>query len=124
MARNYNLLLLLGFLGRRDSKVRRSRSRASIAVVVADHSRDPPCAILVLPELSETGNAAAVPTLAGGLHTLWVAEQVNPRFNRAIPLQRVHGQRSGDKIPVHFSANIILHGFHCRLPSQTQPTLI
>src|SRR5437016_6246597 len=68
-------------LRRRDPKVWRNRSRAAIAVVVADHSRDPPRAILVLPEVSETGNAAAVAALAGRLCTLWVAEQVNPRFN-------------------------------------------
>jgi hypothetical protein len=58
-------------------------------VIVADHSRDRPCAIFVLPEVSEPGNAASVTALAGRLYTLWVAEQVNPRFDGAIPLQRI-----------------------------------
>src|SRR5437868_1804136 len=98
--------------------------RAAIAVVVADDSRDPPCAVLVLPEVSETGRSAAVAAFAGRARTLWVAEKVNSRFNRAIALQRIDGQRPRDKIPAHFATDVILEGFNRRLPPYAQSGLI
>jgi hypothetical protein len=93
-------------------------------VVVADHSRDPPIAILVPPDRGETGNAAAVAAFAGRICSLWVTKQVNPRLNRAISLQRINGECPRNKIPVHFAADIVLDGFYGRLPPHAQPAFI
>ncbi len=93
-------------------------------MVVAYHSRDLPCAILVLPEESETGNPAAIAALASRLCTLWIAEQVNPCFDRAVTRERIDGQRPANQIPVNFTSDVIPNCLDGRLPSHAQSALI
>jgi Putative transposase len=59
----------------------------SVVVVVADHTRDPPHAILVLPQHDKLG-------VSHILCILRVVKTMNPDLDRSISLQRVDFQRA------------------------------
>src|SRR5258708_40066374 len=78
----------------------RQTSRRSLrpAMVIADHPRNLPRSILVLPQLNELRlTHITVPRVMKAMH---------PNLHRAVSVQRIHLQRSGDQLPYHLSADV------------------
>src|SRR5258708_18297171 len=98
--------------------LRRQTSRNSLppAMVIADHPRNLPRTILVLPQLNELRlTHITVPR---------VMEAVHPNLHRAVSMQRIHLQRSGDQLPCHLSADVLFNGVQKRLLPHRQPRLV
>src|SRR5437762_13633346 len=80
-----------------------------LVVVVADHSRNLPRSILVLPqvdELSLSDSHFLVP---------WMMKSVDTRLTHSVSLHVKDLQRSRNQLPRRLPADVVLHGLGYRL---------
>lgn|SRR6266516_7447043 len=88
-------------------------------VIIADHSRDLPCAIFVLPEVNELRLAGWLP-----LFRLWVVEAMNTYLNRTIAMHGIHLKGPRNDLSAHFATDVLLYAFGQVLPAEGHSTLI
>ena len=79
-------------------------------VIVADHPRHAPLAVLLAPEGDEFGDTA-LSFLAGAVFP-GVAESMEPGRDRAITLERIDLESPRYGIAVHFPAYVLLQITH------------
>src|SRR2546428_10173924 len=88
-------------------------------VIIAEHARDLPGTVLVLPEVDE-------PPLADRLRVfrLRVVEAMDTHLDRAVAIHGIHLQRPGNELSAHFAADVRLYALGQALPAQGHPTLV
>jgi len=72
-------------------------------MVIADHARDFPRAVFVLPQMNELAFAHSFGVVMAGM-----VKPVNAHLNKAVTLHVVDLQRSGNKFAGDFAADIFL----------------
>src|ERR1051326_564484 len=73
-------------------------------MVVADHPRNLPRPILVLPQMNELPLAHAFDIFVPGM-----VKAMHPHLKRAVPLHGINLQRPWDQLPRNLAADIFLH---------------
>ena len=86
-------------------------------MVVADHARQLPCAVRVVPKVDESGFADSV------LRAVGVQEAVYTDLDGTITSERVHLDRAYE-LPLYLAADVLLYGGEERLFSDGKSRLI
>lgn len=84
-------------------------------MIVTDHSRDLPYAILVLPDVNESSLTGRL-----GLFRLWMMKAMNTQLDGAIAAQGIDLERPWNELPAHFAADVLLYAFGQILPADAQ----
>lgn len=87
-------------------------------MVITEHARDLPRAILVLPQVNE------LPFAVADLRMPRMMEQVHAHLDRAVALHGIYLQRAGDEFARHLAADIVLDGVGQGRPAQRDSALI
>src|SRR5204863_6341187 len=101
-----------------SSQLRLSLFRRCV-MIVAQHSRDLPRSILVLPQVHESPLAHAFRILMARM-----MKTVHTHFNRSEPLHVKHLQSPWHQFPRNFAADIFLHALRQRRSTQSHAALI
>src|SRR5580698_589802 len=91
----------------------------SCAMVKADHARDSPLSIFVLPQMDKPGFAHLAMVLCP-----WMQKAMDANLNCAITIQWINFQRPSYKLPLHLATEIVFDSGKNFFPPSCQTVLV